>query len=383
MNDHLYAYYCTTPAGVESQTQKELKNLGATKLRTFKGRVSFQGDWELCYQTNLCLRTANRVLLDLGVFKAYDFTDLYQKTTQIPWENYLGPHDTISIAVKIHDSKINSPIHTSGKIRHSLNDRMKSKALCPPAVDPQNPAVSIVCNIHNNLCSIGIDTSGEPLFKRGYRNSSGAAPMKETLAAAVVGLCGLQGNESFFDPFCGSGTLVFEAAMMAANIPPGILRPTFAFASLKQHNANRFDQLKRKLAEQINLDSLHLHGSDISPDAIISATSNLKMLEHRLDLNLSNHLAFSTQDAQAFKSSQDRHIKALTNPLIVSNLPYGKRMQLENDRLYDAIQNWKTLWPHSRFAILTSDPQFTRRLKSKADIYPLYNGRIDCRLHIF
>ena len=377
MINQIFRYYCTVPHGVESITQQELLKLGAENVSVHKGRIGFSGDLSLCYKANLCLRTANRILMDLGTFHAKDFTELYKHTTKIPWERYITPQDTISINVKLFNSTINSPIHTSGKIRHSLNDRLKEKAHFSPAVDPQNATINILCSIHKNHCSIGIDTSGDPLFKRGYKIAPGPASLKETLAAALLLMAGYNGQKPLYDPMCGSGTILVEAAMIALNIAPGLKRDNFNFMRFSSFDQQKYNDLKKSLTNQIKQNHLtFIQGSDISIKTLDEARKNIT----RADLN--NIINLKHLDVANFKPPQHHE------SIIITNSPYGNRCKTNSKTnkgfpVYTIIQNILRQNPKTQIGFLTTDSsspskRFLPKFSSKCTKTPLFNGRIAC-----
>ena len=321
--------------GLEEVLAAELVKLGATDdLQIHRRAVSFNGNLELLYKANLCLRTAIRVLKPIKTFKATTADEVYDKIKKMNWEEYIDLEKTFSI-----DSTVYSEVFTHSKfvtyrVKDAICDYFIEKTGKRPSVRLDTPDVMLNIHISNDNCTLSLDSSGESLHKRGYRVSQTDAPLNEALAAGLILLTGWDGNSDFIDPMCGSGTLLIEAAMIALNIPPGIYRKEFAFEKWADFDEELFDKLYNDQSAERKF-KYKIYGSDISPKAIKIAEANVKSAA------LSKYIDLKVLPIQQMVPPVGATLAVAplaVAPLMIINPPYGERIMSDDIfGLYAAI----------------------------------------------
>jgi len=362
----------TSAFGLEAVVANELKKLGYENLRIENGRVSFQAGADAVARCNLWLRCADRILLKIGEFEAYTFEELFEKTKALSWADWIPETGEFPVEGKSIQSQLFSVSDCQAIVKKAIVEKMKQKY-------PQHwfketgPRYKVQVALLKNLATLTIDTSGAGLHKRGYRKLAGEAPLKETLAAALIYLSRWRADRALIDPFCGSGTIPIEAGLIGRNIAPGINR---AFASEK------WPQLPLKLwqkAREEARDSI-LHNQ---PLGIMGFDIDGTVLElaryHAGQAGLDKLLSFQRQSVSDLRS-QYRYGYLITNP------PYGERLseKAEVEKLYRLMGSvFKNLNTWS-FYIISSHPLFEKFFNVKADKKrKLYNGRIQCNYYQF
>ena len=223
--------------GFEELLEKELLQLGAQKIKTGVRNVSFYGDKGFMYKCNIGLRTAIKILKPIKKFRVKNEAELYSKIKEIQWENFLDVNGTLAVGSTLSGSLFTHSQYVSLKTKDAIVDRFRDKFGSRPNVDLRHPDIKIDVHIERSYCTVSLDSSGESLHKRGYRISTNIAPINEVLAAGLVMMSGWSGESDFMDPMCGSGTILIEAAMIACNIPPNLMRNEFGFESWKDWDA--------------------------------------------------------------------------------------------------------------------------------------------------
>ncbi|GHT33787.1 RNA methyltransferase [Bacteroidia bacterium] len=303
--------------GLEEVLAAELVKIGATdNLQIHRRAVSFDGNQELLYKANLCLRTAIRVLKPIKTFKAASADEVYDEVKKMNWEEFLDTDKSFSI-----DSTVYSEIFTHSKfvtyrVKDAICDHFIEKTGKRPSVRLDMPDVMLNIHISGDTCTLSLDSSGESLHKRGYRVSQNEAPLNEALAAGLILLTGWQGDSDFIDPMCGSGTLLIEAAMIALNIPPGIYRKEFAFEKWTDFDEELFDRLYNDQSGEREFKH-KIYGSDISPKAVKIAESNVKSAA------LGKYIELKVLPIQKLEPPAN-------GGLLVTNPPYGERITADN-----------------------------------------------------
>ena len=371
-------FFASCPKGIEDLLCAELVSLGINNPQTASAGVSFQGDLKAAYKVCLWSRLASRVLLLIKTFEAKTDQQLYQQVQGIKWSDYLDMSGTLAVNCHIHQSGITNSHYAALKVKDAIVDQFMDLFEQRPSVDRERPDIRINLYIHRDQASLSLDLSGEALHKRGYRQSSIKAPMKENLAAAVLMRSGWP-NESrtLVDLMCGSGTLLIEAAMMALNIAPGILRESFGFERWKGHDPETWQQLLAEAREikQSALEnaSLNIRGYDESPTAIKACRSNIPAagLQDFIQVNV-RRLEDCTQS------------EGLPAGLVIVNPPYGERLGEEKELayLYAEIGDcWKRYFGEWQAALFTGNIKLARHigLRSHKD-NTLFNGAIKCKL---
>lgn len=251
-----YSLFATTPKAMENILADELQSLGIENIKPTMAGVAFQGDLETAYRACLWSRTANRIFLLLSSFTVKSQEDLYNGVYSINWFEHLSPDGSFAVTFSAKNSTVINNTHFGAlKVKDAVVDQMRKKFQIRPSIDTDRPDIRINVYLQGETAQLSLDLSGESLHKRGYRDTSVKAPIKENLAAAMLLRCGwqkiAQQHGSLIDPMCGSGTLLLEAAMIAADFAPGLLRDYFGFIGWKQHDAEcwqavRYEALERK-----------------------------------------------------------------------------------------------------------------------------------------
>ena len=228
--------------GFEDLLARELVQLGAQRVKKGVRNVTFVGDKGFMYKCNLALRTAIKILKPIASFKVFDEKDLYKKIYEIKWENYIDSKDSLAINSTVNSKKFTHSQYISLKVKDAIVDRFRSLKNERPSVDLRFPDLKINIHIDKMFCNVSLDSSGESLHKRGYKTATNIAPINEVLAAGLVMLSGWDGQSDLLDPMCGSGTILIEAAMIACNIPPNLMRNEFAFEKWKDWDVDLFEK---------------------------------------------------------------------------------------------------------------------------------------------
>lgn len=353
--------------GLEEVVAKELVNLGANEVQIERRAVSCKGNKAFLYKANLHCRTASRFLVPIANFEAKNADEVYEQVKKINWELYLDLNTSFSI-----DSTVFSDLFTHSKfvayrVKDAIVDQFSEKFGKRPSVSITNPDLMINVHIAQTHCTISVDSSGESLHKRGYRNSQTEAPINEALAAGMLLLAGWDGKTNFIDPMCGSGTFLIEAALIALNIPPGIFRKSFGFEKWRDFDKELFDELYNDDSYERDF-NFKIIGSDVSPQAIKVAEQNIK------SAGLSKFIELKTVGINDVEIPEG-------NWLMVTNPPYGERLQSEDlFGLYENIGRMlKFKFAGNQAWVISSDERclFKIGLKPSQKI-PLLNGDLDC-----
>jgi len=307
-------FFAITVPGFEQILLREVHALpDVFDVRSTDGGVEFSGPFDTVYFTNMQLRTANRVLMRIDSFTARSYPELYNKAKRINWELYSGFHTDIAFSV----SSSSSRLHHTGNIEDAVFDSMKEvmNALGITIKKEKNAAIKYHIRFHDDQCTISIDSSGELLYRRGYRTEVAHAPIRETTASALLLSCECQKYPIIADPMCGSGTFLIEAYMITHTVAPGLGR-TYAFESWPSFMESKYVRLKCNLQKESTETKCTLLGSDISEDAVNAALVNSQQS------GFASYVKFTQRDFFTFNSDS-----ALgRNGLVISNLPYGKRV---------------------------------------------------------
>lgn len=362
-------YVATCLFGLEGMLGREIDRLGYKRLGTLDGRVIFEGDESACARCNIALRFAERLYLLLGAFTALTFDELFEGVRSIPLEDYFSSEDEYPVT----GHSIHSTLHSVPDCQRIIK-KAASVRLCNYYGLNRMPENGLRKRIEffilKNNVSIMIDLSGTPLHKRGYRPETVAAPLRETLAAALAAISRPRENVLLRDPFCGSGTIVIEAAMMMKNIAPG-LRRTFSSEQYGLFSPLSWSDARNEAENEIIKTDFHATGSDINPDCVRIAR------DCALCAGVSDITDFFTADALTVESGGVRGT-------IVTNPPYGERLMTrqEAEELYKLMgEHFRSLIPW-QFYILTQSEHFPRLFGRRADkIKLLYNGMIPCYLY--
>lgn len=369
----IYTLFTTCPRGLESILAQELQQQGCTHITPTEGGVSCQGSLKEIYRINLHSRTASRVLLQLSRVAYRGEDDIYRAAKNIPWHEWFTVQQTLKVKVEGKRAKVKSLDFIALKIKDGVCDHFRDRVGERPSIDKSRPDVRIHAFLDEHNVSIFIDTSGEALFKRGYRQDSGDAPLRENLAAGLLLLAGYDGSQPFQDPFCGSGTIAIEAAWIALNRAVGLNR-RFGFENWVNHDRALWAKLKSEA-----------RGAILNkPRCPISASDNDRAMtriakENALAAEVDMFIEINTLDAQDTRPNGE-------NGVLLSNPPYGVRLAEVQalHALYPQLGSWlKQHYAGWTAGLLTGDMAMPKlmRLKPKRKI-PLFNGNLDCRLFL-
>ena len=360
----------TTLHGLEDTLANELLKLGARDIEPFKRGVSFTGDKGFMYKANLCLRTALKILVPIYSFTASNEHEFYDKMKAYDWERFLNTDDTLAINATLNSEIFTHTLYVSQKSKDAICDRFVDQFQVRPNVDLENPTVRIYVHIFQDKVNVSLDSSGESLFKRGYRVDIDTAPMKEVLAAGMVLLSGWQPHLPLIDGMCGSGTLGIEAAFFANNIPPGCFRENFGFMNWHDYEPELWDTIFTSSINRIKEDMPFIYSSDIDLKPLEMAKRNAAVA--KVD-DVIHYEQISFFDVMPTKPKGT----------ILLNPPYDERIKMEDtnafykqigDKLKKDFGGWTA-------CIITSNMEAAKHI----GLHPskkitLFNGSLECKL---
>ena len=370
MNDLTFAAPCHF--GLESVLAGELRRLDAENVSAADGRVSFSGDFSMLARANLCLRTAERVLILLGEFEARSFAELFDRTRELPFEDFIGRQDAFPVKGHSNKSQLHSVPDCQSIIKKAAVERLREK-YGVGWFEETGPVHQIQFQILKDRVSVFLDTSGPGLHKRGYRRNSTEAPIKETLAAGILDVAGVRRDSILYDPFCGSGTFLIEGALKAMNIPAGITR-RFAAQSWGCIPAAVWQQERARGLDLVRRDAkFAAYGSDLDLAAVELALDNA----HKA--GVAQRIRIRTRDIREFKTVTDGGI-------VVTNPPYGERLldQRAARELYRVMGQVFRGREGFSYAVISPDEEFEKNFGRRADKRrKLYNGMMKCQLFLY
>ncbi|MBN2669647.1 MAG: class I SAM-dependent RNA methyltransferase [Bacteroidales bacterium] len=306
--------------GLENVLLKEVKDIGGKDAKILNRAVEFEGNLEILYKANLHLRTALSVIAPIHHFRAQNEKELYKQVYEFPWASWFNLHQTFSVHSVVHSNLFNHTKYVALKTKDAIADHFRSKYNERPNVDPNDADIRIVVHVNQDQFNISLDTSGKALFQRGYKTRMTIAPMNEVLAAGIILQSDWDCKQAFIDPMCGSGTLLIEAAMIASNFAPGLIRRRFTFQNLKNYNAPLWEALKEEAQAQINKEIPEIIGSDISEEAIEIAQENI------------NNAGFS-KSIKLYQTDISDFDNKFNEGILITNPPYDLRIKSENINL--------------------------------------------------
>lgn len=368
-------YLATAAKGLEDVVASELRALGLAVVRTAPGLMAFRGRQEDAWRACLHLRAARRVLQPLGTFEAGNADSLYAGARALPWTEVLTPRHTFAVEASIRDSAFSHSGYVALKVKDAIADALRSRTGSRPDVDRADPDVGVVVHLQGATCSVSLDVSGGPLHKRGYRIKSVQAPLNETLAAGILLLAGYDGSVPFADPFCGSGTLLIEAALIATRTAPGLLRRRpFGFQRWPGFDERSWKRLVQEAEDKITRPACRIEGTDRDKAAVAAARANTAAAA------MGEFVRVEASDLERFSAPGD-------GGLLATNPPYGDHSGAGEDlpalyrSLGDVLKRRCAGW---RACILTGDPALGKSIGLRPSRrIPLYNGPQECRLLVF
>jgi len=353
--------------GLEPVLAKELRALGAEDVQEGRRMVSFRGDKEMMYRANFQLHTAIRILKPIRHFKARSADDVYNEVLKTDWSQYLDEGKTFTVDAVVFSEEFRHSKFVSYKVKDAIVDQFREKTGKRPNISVANPDVRLNIHIAEDRCTLSLDSSGESLHRRGYRQESVEAPLNEVLAAGMIMMTGWQGDTDFVDPMCGSGTLLIEAALIAHNMAPGLFRKEYAFEKWPDFDADLFDRIYNDESQEREFKH-HIYGYDIDMKAVNTARLNVKAA------GLTSSITVEQQDFKDFQQPKEKSI-------MVTNPPYGERISTP-----DLLGTYRMIGERLKHEFTGNDAwvlsyreECFDQIGLKPSIkIPLYNGSLEC-----
>ena len=358
--------------GLEPVLAKELAQLGASDVQIGRRMVSFSGDKELMYRANFQLHTAIRILKPIKHFKAQSADDVYEGVKNIDWSEYIGLEKTFAVDSVVFSDEFRHSKFVAYKVKDAIVDQFRERTGKRPNISISNPDIRLHIHIADvapgeSECTLCLDSSGESLHRRGYRQESVEAPLNEVLAAGMIMMSGWQGDCDFIDPMCGSGTLLIEAALIARNMAPGLFRKEFAFEKWPDFDADLFDQIYNDDSKEREF-THHIYGYDVDIKAVNTARLNVKAAGLTADITVEE------QDFKNFTQPKEKSI-------LVCNPPYGERISTP-----DLLGTYRMIGERLKHQFLNNDAwilsyreECFEQIGLKPSIkIPVYNGSLEC-----
>lgn len=353
--------------GLEPVLAKELTQLGANEVQIGRRMVSFMGDKEMMYRANFQLHTAIRILKPIKHFKALSADDVYREVQKIDWSEFIGLDKTFAVDSVVFSEEFRHSKFVAYKVKDAIVDQFREKTGKRPNISVANPDIRLNIHIAEDKCTLSLDSSGESLHRRGYRQESVEAPLNEVLAAGMILMTGWQGETDFIDPMCGSGTLLVEAALIAHNMAPGLFRKEYAFEKWPDFDSDLFDRIYNDDSNEREF-THHIYGYDVDIKAVNTARLNVRAA------GLVNDITVEEADFKNFTQPKEKSI-------IVTNPPYGERISTP-----DLLGTYKMIGERLKHQFLNNDAWILSYreecfdqigLKPSIKI-PVYNGSLEC-----
>ncbi len=353
--------------GLEPVLAKELAQLGAADIQTGRRMVSFKGDQELMYRANFQLHTAIRILKPIKHFRALSADDVYEGVKDIDWSEYIGIDKTFAVDAVVFSEEFRHSKFVAYKVKDAIVDQFREKTGNRPNISISNPDIRLHIHIAEDQCTLSLDSSGESLHRRGYRQESVEAPLNEVLAAGMILMTGWQGETDFIDPMCGSGTLLVEAALIARNMAPGLFRKEFAFEKWPDFDADLFDKIYNDDSHEREFHH-HIYGYDVDIKAVNTARMNVKAA------GLTSDITIEERDFKDFTQPKEKSI-------MVTNPPYGERISTP-----DLLGTYRMIGERLKHQFIGNDAWILSYreecfdqigLKPSIKI-PVFNGALEC-----
>ena len=367
INKDPFRMIAKTLYGLEEILAKELIEIGANQLEIGRRMVSFEGSQELLYKANFLCRTALRILKPICSFKAKNPDAVYEQIKKVDWQQYISEKKTFAIDAVVNSEDFTHSKFVAYRAKDAIVDFFTEQGLERPSVRINNPDIRIHLHISHTDCTLALDSSGESLHKRGYRQEETEAPLNEVLAAGMILKTGWKGSSNFVDPMCGSGTLLIEAALIALNIAPGVFRDKYAFEKWDDFDAELFEQISSDDSLEREF-AFKCYGSDISPKAIAASRQNIK------NAGLSSYIELKVLPFEQMTENPGKGI-------LVTNPPYGERLNpVGLLDLYAKIgERLKHIFPgYDAWIISSFKDGFDKIGLKPSEKMKLINGSLDC-----
>lgn len=355
--------------GLEEVLASEVQQLGGVQVKIHKRSVSCEGDLEFLYKANLNLRTALKILVPVHTFKARNEQELYDQVTRHDWSRYLSVNQTFAIDNTIFSEFFKHSKYAALKTKDAIVDQFRNKSGKRPSVDVKNPDIRLDLHAFKDQFTISLDSSGEPLNKRGYREPGHPAPLNEVLAAGLLLLAGWNKSIPLIDPMCGTGTILIEAAMLGQNIPPQINRFDFAFKNWNNYHPSLWNRVLAEGRANIRKTTLQISGGDIDGDAVLLANKSLRK--------------FRMNDAVSIQRIPfEKHLPKTHNGMILSNPPYGERIgRTDTNEFYKTIGDLlKNNFSGFDAWLISSNMDAFKHMRLRpSQKIVLFNGPLECK----
>ena len=353
--------------GLEDILAQELVELGANNVEKGRRMVAFTGDKALMYRANFSLRTAIRILKPIKHFRAKSADQVYDHIKEIDWSKYIGEGKTFSVDSVVYSEEFSNSRFVTYKVKDAIVDQFRERTGKRPNISVADADVRLNIHISEDKATVSLDSSGDSLHRRGYRQETVEAPLNEVLAAGMILMTGWKGETDFIDPMCGSGTLAIEAALIARNIAPGVFRKQYAFEKWPDFDEALFDEIYNDDSREREFEH-HVYGYDIDYLAVNMSKANVKAA------GLSADITIEQQDFKDFKGHGEKAI-------IVTNPPYGERISTPN-----LLETYKMIGERLKHAfkegeawILSYREECFQQIGLKPSVkIPLYNGSLEC-----
>ena len=355
--------------GFEELLAKELTQLGAQSVKIGVRHVSFVGDKGFMYKANMGIRTAIKILKPISTFKVINETELYNKIKALPWENYLKSDGTLAVGATLNGDTFTHSQYVALKTKDAIVDRFRDQTGERPNVDLRFPDLKIDIHIDRHFCTVSLDSSGESLHKRGYKIATNIAPINEVLAAGLVMLSGWDGQSDFMDPMCGSGTVLVEAAMIACNIPPNLMRNEFGFERWEDWDVDLFEKIEESLLSKTRDFHHKIMGFDKSPSAVEKAIQNVE------NSKLDDFIYIKHEDFFKTQKGGDAHLHMVFNP------PYGERLDIDMESFYGSIgSTLKHKYPGTNAWMISSNMEALKHIGLRPSRkIKLFNAKLEAK----
>ena len=357
--------------GFEETLKEELLEYGYDQIEILNRAVQIQGTWKDVYYLNLHSRCSISILVEIASFRIKTENDLYQSASKIKWSNIFDVNKTFAVKGAIYSDIFTNTHYPYLLVKDAIVDHFRDKTDDRPNIEIKRPQVLIDVYIRNNQVTISVNTSGNPLFQRGYRNAAGEAPINEVVAASLIRMSGWDRKTTLMDPFCGSGTILIEGALLATGIPSNIERQHYAFKNFKNFDQNLWDEIYDKAIRIVRKLPCKFLGSDISDEMVLKSRRNLR------EFSFGRFIEISGKPFNEVRKSDE-------SVFIISNPPYGQRLEIEEE-LYAQIGSWlKHEIKEGTACIISSSEEGFKSIGLKhSKKVKVYNGNLDCSFRCY
>lgn len=354
--------------GLEPILAEEVKKLGGRNVELKNRAVNCEGDLGFLYKINYSARTALKILIPIVEFKAFNESKFYDKLFKFEWDDFMSVDQTFAIDSTVNSERFKHSQFMTFKMKDAIVDFFQNRYGKRPSIETKSPDIKFHLHIDRELVTISLDSSGDPLFKRGYRKEQGEAPINEVLASGMLQLAGWDGKGNFLDPMCGSGTLLIEAAMIALDLPAQIFRGRFAFQNWKNYDHELFSKIKEVRVNRVKEFTGKIIGYDIDARMLNAARTNIESAEMDDIIEVRKQNFFDSK-------------KDMFPLLMVFNPPYDERISINDDDFYKKIgDTFKTHYPNTLAWLISSDLEAVKKIGLRPSRkIKLFNGKLETR----